>query len=325
MAKPIKSPIKSEDEVREIFIRTSEACSIRYMHYPNVIGMGIGLKLTKGTPIDDQLSIIFYVHQKVKQIPTNRKLPRFIYARTNDGKIDRSLRLRTDVIELKNLKFTYQSGTQITIPGKLGTITMIFQNKDPHDKNFFLITCAHVLGDMKSPHPFHTKISSLSSGGKALKASTIICSTAKQKDANYTVDFDIALAQVDRESNSRDELQVAGSPVILKRFLPYKDIKENISLRCAFPASGIKIAKVYARCITPMPIELDGSIYRVNNLFKINEKPRKGDSGGLLYNNNGDAVGIMIAEAEGYGLFQPLAEAFDYLNMISPVRIKCFQ
>ncbi len=321
MAKSKKSPRESEDETREMFIRTSKACIKNYMHFPNVIGVGMGLKFTKDSPVDDQLSVVFYVRQKVKQIPSKKRLPRFVYARTEEGKIDYSLKLRTDVVEMKNLKFAFQSGVQIKALGKSGTITMVFQNKkEGHTNEFYLITCSHVVGDMSSSPPVSRKIRNLKQATGTFTATTI--GNSEIKGGGY-IDYDIALAQFDDESMPQNELQVARSSITLGRFMPSEKIKEGMSFNSSFPVSKIKKVRVDSFCFTPIPIRYHRGEYQVKNLFKITPVPSEGDSGGLLYDND-KAVGILVGKSEDCGVCHPLEEAFDYLLSKLKKPIRCF-
>jgi hypothetical protein len=222
------------------------------------------------------------------------------------------------VIELKHLKFACKAGTEIGVIGETGTLTLLFRNKIAGQDGFYLITCAHVAGDVRQSPPVDPRIESSCCKSERVFATTIANST----HAAEAVEYDIALARILPECLPQPELQVAGSASILRRFLSSADIRPGMTLDCAFARSNT-VSAIVASLRTSLPLELDGHTYQVHNLFLINQSPRPGDSGGLLYNGQ-DAVGILVGMSEGWGLFQPFDEAFDFLKRISPVAIRCF-
>ncbi|MDI1279424.1 hypothetical protein [Methylobacter sp.] len=301
----------------DMLLRASEACKRRYGKYPNVIGIGVGQEFTHGSPLANNLCIHFYVTQKFSEI-TLKKLPRFVYARTPDGKIDRSIKINTDVIELKKLSLVCKAGTEIGVIGEAGTITIIFRNKILGSSDFYLVTCAHVAGNLRQSPPTDPSINSSCCNSNTILASTIVNSTQQQGNVFY----DIALAKIIPECTPQPELQVIESSVVLQRFLPSNEIRIGMQISCAFPISNVQSATV-SSLRTSLPVIVDGREYLFNNLFLIDRMPREGDSGGLLYDGT-DAIGILVAKSEGWGLFQPLGEAFEHLQEISPVSISCF-
>ena len=316
MKKLDKAVINYDDNL-DLLLQASEACKRTYRRYPNVIGIGIGQKFTNGTPLASSLCIHFYVRQK-KEINSKKRLPRFVYARTSDGKVDRSMKISTDVIELKNLSFACKSGTEIDVIGESGTITMVFKNKTQENSDYYLVTCAHVAGDVQRSEPVDPRISSSCCNRNTILASTIVNSTQSGGIVNY----DIALARISPECTPQPELQIIGSSVILHNFLSSDEIRVGAQLSCAFPRSNVLSANVSSGR-TSLPIMVDGRECQVNNLFKIDRAPREGDSGGLLY-DGANAVGILVAKSDGFGFFQPLGEAFEFLQQISPISICCF-
>jgi hypothetical protein len=314
-----KLPDVSSKTARLIF-GASDAAKKNYGHYPNVLGVGVGTKYSKGknTPSGQVLSVQFYVRKKVKRLTRSKRLPRFIYARNPNGSIHYGRKVPTDVIELKNLRFACRSGTEIGVIGETGTLSLLFRNKIAGQNGTYLITCAHVAGDVRQSPPVDPGIESSCCTTNRFFATTLANSTQK----NGTVEYDIALAQVLTDCLPQPELRVIGSTRILRRFLSAADIRPGMTLDCAFPRSNIPSATI-ASFRTSLPLALDGRTYQVQNLFLINQSPRPGDSGGLLYSGD-EAVGILVGLSEGWGLFQPFEESFEFLKGISPVAIRCF-
>ena len=304
---PLSKPQLSEAQA---LIKTLEVSRKNYGRHPNVVGMGTGIKYSKGHPQDNKLCIHFYVRKKVKRLSRRKKLPTFIYARLDDGSIDYAKKIPTDVIELKHLKFACKSGNEIDVTGESGTITMIFRNRSvgSNQSEFYLLTCAHVTGELRRSPPVDPSIRSSCGQTGQLSAVTIVNST----EQNNAVEYDIALAQIRPESTPQPEHQIIQSTVILRRFMPATDIRAGMPLECAFPRSNVTRANVLG-LRTSLPLVLDGREYTVHNLFLIDQQPRPGDSGGLLYEGD-NAVGILVGMADGRGLFQPLSEAFAHLQ-----------
>ncbi len=313
-------------EVREA---TVTACRKRYGRHPNVIGIGSGLKFTKGQLLLKETDknqgvetspyipcIHFYVRQKLQDLPSGSRLPHFVYARTAEGKVDRTWRVPTDVVRVGYPRFAQKSGTEIFPTGKSGTITMVFRNLAESGSSSYIVTCAHVVGDLAQSPPVDPIINS-QSGAKL--ASTLVNST----EAAGTVTYDIALARLLRNCAPGDDLRIEGTTTKISGFLPNSQIRPGLQVECAFPVSNVVRATVASDRIT-LPIILDGREYNVSNLFLIDHAVTKGDSGGLLYSDE-LAAGILVAMSdEGRGLFHPLEEAFGHLQQISSIPIQCF-
>jgi len=195
---------------------------------------------------------------------------------------------------------------------------VLFRNKVSGQGGYYLMTCAHVAGDVRQTPPVDPRITSSCCAAGAVFAATLVNSTER----SGTVDYDIALARITPEYSPQPDCRIVGSSVVLRRFLASSEIRTGMRLDCAFPVSNVASA-VVSSLRTSLPLLLDGREYQVNNLFLIDRAPRKGDSGGLLYDGP-NAVGILVGMADGWGLFQPLGEAFRHLREISPVPLKCF-
>jgi hypothetical protein len=317
-------PPSSKDKSQ--VLRASKAAQYNYGRYRNVVGVGAGIKFKGNHDSGTGLCIHFYVRKKIKKPLRQHKLPRFIYARTRDGAVNYSRKFRTDVIELKNLRFACKSGVEARVIGESGSMTLVFQNKTPQNNRYYLLTCSHVAGNVRQSPPINPEISSECCHSSDLFATTLVNSTHKGGIVNY----DIALAELTPECSPQPDCQVVDSPITIKDFLSASDIHPGLRLDCAFARSNIHFATV-SSYRTSLPLSLDHIEYQVNNLFIINQQPSAGDSGGLLYDGE-HAVGILVAKAgedaegrTGWGLFQPLDEAVEHLQQIAPVPIVCFR
>lgn len=295
-----------------------EACRRNYRHYRNVLAIGAGLKFRRGRRTNNWC-VHFYVQRKQRRLPIRQNIPRFVYRRSSAGALDRSRRYPTDVIELKGLRFAYGSGTELESSGKSGALTLLFRNRAPGQSGQYLVTCAHVAGDVRQSPPSDPALSFESATPVKAQAITLTNTTARQG----TVEFDIALARLRPEAGWLPELRVVNSSILLDRFLPASEWHLGTQLECAFPVSNWVSATLVSQRVS-LPLQLDGQVYQVNNLFLIDRTPRPGDSGGLLYADSA-AAGILVGLAENWGLVQPLDEAMAYLANISPVPFACFK
>jgi len=303
------------DLPREILDATVKACRARYARYPNMIDVGSGLKFRGGQHIGSTCCVHFYVRSKLRTLPSGIRLPRFVYARTPEGEIDYSRRVPTDVVELRDLRFAQKSGTEVFVIGESGTITMVFANLAEPASPQYLLTCAHVVGDLRQSPPVDPTIRDQSG---VLLAATI----ANATEVHGAVSYDIALARLLGGCAPGTALGIVGTQQKLACFMPSSQIRPGLQVDCAFPVSNVQTATV-ASHRTTLPLVLDGRECSVRNLFLINRAPRLGDSGGLIY-SDGAAVGILVGMSNCFGLFHPLEEAFDYLQQVSSIPIQCF-
>lgn len=297
--------------------RAAAAARQNYLDRRGVLEVGWGLKYTGGAPVEGDLCVQFLVRRKRRRVAS--PLPRHVFARRRDGSVDRSRRFPTDVIELRGMRFACESGSELDVVGESGTATLFFHNRAEPTRPFYLITCAHVAGDLRRSPPADPEIESRCDDGGRLAAETIVNSTAR----GDRVPYDVALARITRPCESMEEHTVAGSTERLSAFLPATEIHPGLQLGCAFGVSNVLTTKVASGRYT-LPLLLDGDEYRVANLHLMDRGPRPGDSGGLLY-DGAEAAGILVAMSEtGFGLFQPLEAAVRHLERIHEGAIQCF-
>ena len=297
--------------------RAADACRRRYAGYPNVIGVGTGLKYVGGRA-RDLLCVQFYVRRKVAR-PGEGRLPRFVWARRRDGSIVRSRRVPTDVIELRRLGFACRSGEPVEALGEAGALTLLFRNKAPGAARHYVLTCAHVAGDVRQSPPVEPALESACCARGRLLARTL----ANATHAGGTLAYDIAVAEVAPACLPQPELRVVGSARPLRRFLRGAEIAPGLGVSCAFPVSNAAGGTVASDRVA-LPLRLDGREYTVENLFLLGADARPGDSGGLVYEGEA-AIGILVGRAEGWSVFQPLDEAFAHVRTLVPEPLECFR
>ena len=310
MAKSRQSP-KIYQIPQGMLCRTQKACERNYGNHPNVIGVGIGLKFKRGRPQSSNNCVHFYVRRKVKRFYPARKLPKFVYARRSNGTVDYSHKIWTDVIELKSLKFACRSGTEIRGDWRRRHLNITVSKQDFRSKQLLSYNMRACCRRCPAVYSVDPRITSSCCKTGAVLATTIVNSTER----NGEVDYDIALAKLTSECTPQPDCQIVGSAAVLRRFLPSNNIRAGMRLDCAFPISNI-ISATVSSLRTSLPLFLDGRD-QVNNLFLIDQTPRRGDSGGILHDGD-DAAGILVGMADGWGLFQPLDEAFQHLQNIAP-------
>src|SRR5262245_46059194 len=85
--------------------RAKEAAVRRYRNYPNVVGISAVTKYQREVATTNHASIHFYVKEKVSRRRfKGRMLPRFVYGRFKNGKINRKVRFFTDVIRVGSVR-----------------------------------------------------------------------------------------------------------------------------------------------------------------------------------------------------------------------------
>src|SRR5436190_15460294 len=127
----------------------------RYRNYPNVIGIGIGTKFKRDRSrrkIIRKLSgikcIQFFVKKKPGTIRQRWALPKFVFGRSKDGALQYSSKIPTDVIEVGAIRRVCSAGSQVDSNTEHGLMSLIFVNKANKAKKLFLLSCAHVIGDI---------------------------------------------------------------------------------------------------------------------------------------------------------------------------------
>jgi hypothetical protein len=295
----------------KLLARTQDAAKRNYLKRSDVVGVSVGTKFSNGLPTQ-QVSIQFFVVQKSSEFPRERALPAFIYGRAEDGGIDHSVRIPTDVIEVGAIDFSCGGGSQVNAPGERGTITLIFQNKVQSDNRFFLLTCAHVAGDVLRSPPGNPELRATCQNEELL-AMTIKNSTQKRG----SVEYDIALAEIDGTSPSLVDRLVVGDNIQLDGFIQQRKLRPSLGVRCMLAMSKHRLGNIHS-CAGAVIAWLDNRRYTLHNVYMIQTLVQPGDSGGIVYTGT-KAVGFIVARSpQGWAWFQPLEPAIKYLSRIEP-------
>lgn len=310
----LESHYPDDKELEEVV----KAAILRYGKYPNVMGISAGLKLKDGENTG-QVGIHFFVTKKLANNELQEKkllkLPKFVYGRSESGKINRKKRIITDVIEIGEAEFTCFSGKVLEVRGKQGTITLFFRNKAVSGEKYYVITCAHVVGNFSVPPEDNLYIKS----GGINKYAKVLKNSDHQ---GSIILFDIALAELTNEALERlgndayqNDCKIIERDLVLQGFMDRNQIRHGISVEWQSGISGYKQGQILTSGGGPgyTIIYFNNVPYKVHNLFLINKTSGGGDSGGIVF-KDGLAVGIMVAKVKNGTLFQPIQDALEYLN-----------
>lgn len=214
----------------------------------------------------------------------------------------------------------YGGGTPLTATGQEGSTTLLFRNKHPDLRGYYLLTCSHLCGAVTQPTIAETHLSlNLPSQGK-LQTEIIYRATTSSNTPHLA--YDIALTRIRGFRGSLQDGRIANSSDRVHGILPADHLRPGLRLQCAFPHSLIAEASISATRRT-LKLQLGPHLIRVANLFQIDRQPHQGDSGGLLY-CDGLAAGILIAITPNSGLFQPLSEALDSIRNATGLTLQPF-
>jgi hypothetical protein len=319
----------SEVGLYEELTRVKQAALRLYKNYPNVVGISTGTKYVKNTSTENHASIQFYVRKK--GVPKNRKgnaLPRFVYGRFKNGKVDRKLKFTTDVIEVGRVRMVCGAGSPISssigLTRRDGTMTFVFKNKAKSESNYYVVSCAHVIGNTEGQTELPVIIESESFPGITPFAAILFSPVQTHR----RIEYDIAIAQVNSACLPLPDLKIAGTKGSIRSFMPKDQIIPSLPVSCVLPVSNAESGVVGSHGGW-VRIEYGKKIYyEVENawMVKIDGRVREGDSGGLIHEGKA-AVGILFAASksgEGWAWFHPLVDAFEYVRENVSMELKCF-
>ena len=259
----------SEIERYEELIRAKQAALRLYRDYPNVVGISTGTKYVEKTATEDHASIHFYVRKK--EFPENDKnnvLPRFVYGRFKNGKVNRKLRFTTDVIEVGRVRMVCGAGSRISssigLTRQNGTMTFVFKNKLGSDNQYYVVSCAHVIGNIDGQSDIPIIVESESRPGITPFAATLFSST--QHDQR--VEYDIAIAQIDSACLPMRDLEIINTNLSIRSFMLKSEIIPSLGVSCALPVSDAKYGVVgsYAGSVN---VEYRNGTYEVENAWMV--------------------------------------------------------
>jgi len=273
-----------------------------------VVGVAAGFKFRRGRRAGAP-AVQFFVERKTPR--PARALPRFVFGRDARGRPIRSSRIPTDVIAVRAPRFACGSGAVLRAFGERGTLTLLFRDRsgasDP--RTFYLLTCAHVAGDLERSPPLSPQ---LRLAGRPEVFARVL---KNSRAAGGVVEFDVALARVAEEALPVRELEIrSGEPIA--GWIDPQDLVLGADLELS-AASGRRRGPLESMS-GEFLVSLDGRPYRVGNLWGLRVGVREGDSGGLIH-RRGRAAGILVARSSGgFAWWQPLRAALVHLNACPP-------
>ncbi len=309
----MKRPSANDPEKRRALLaRVREGAERIYLKRPGVVGVSAGTKFRGGQPTEE-VCIQFFVVRKAKKLPPKRALPVYLCGRKKGGGVDRSVRIKTDVIEAGVVEFSCGGGSVAQAANEQGTLALIFRNKVAGDNRFFSLTCAHVAGDISYSPPINQELRIHRQSGSPLRATTLKNSTHD----NGTMEYDIAIARVeDALSDERDRFIIEDN-IHLDGFLPQSEWKPFLPVKCMLGVSGLVQGHIHSYA-GAVKVFLNHRWYTLRNVFVIDRPVQYGDSGGIVYAET-RAIGFIVARSPaGWTWFQPLEPAIKRLAEIEP-------
>jgi hypothetical protein len=318
-----------EVRLSEELVRAKRAARRLYRKYPNVVGISTGTKYVEKKATGNHASVHFYVRKKglPKKIDKKNVLPRFVYGRFKNGKVNRKLTFPTDVIEVGRVRMVCGAGSRISssigLTRQNGTMAFVFKNKIGSGNNYYVVSCAHVIGNIDGRSNIPVIVESECRPAITPFAATLFSSTQQDQQ----VEYDIAIAQINASCLPMRDLEVVGTSISIRSFMPKSEIVPSLQVSCALPVSNAKRG-VLGSHEGSVNIEYRRGTYEVENawMVKVDKRVREGDSGGIIYVGN-TAIGIVFAASdsdEGWAWFHPLIDAFEYIGKNVNVKLKCF-
>lgn len=321
-----KRPVRAPQAWREAALRrTAAAAARRYGHVRHVLAVAAGWKYRDGRR-SDELAVQFFVDSKRKR-PRDR-LPRYVYARRRDDSIDRSRCFVTDVLEVGRFEFACGGGSRVDALGETGTLTLLFRNRAARSPAWYLLTSAHVAGDLRESPPVDDELDS----GDCAASEPFARVVKNEVTRGRAIRYDVALARLTKAAVGElgprrlgriDGRVDAGGPR-LTGFVSGGEIGPSLEVVWVGARSGETRATVTTFELSA-DVVMDGREIRVPHLYTLDSAARPGDSGGLVY--AGDrAVGIVVARSpSGFCWFQPLEAAVRHVASLDPAaNLRCF-
>lgn len=289
-----------------------------YRGFPNVCGVSFGAKFSEGILQEGVEAIQFFVTEKLAEKRLKRRLPKNVFLRRDDGDLDRSKSIPTDVIELRNLRLCCKAGHGVgSETGVEGSIALIFENH-ADDNQPMMLTCSHVATDLISDDQ-HFDISG--GGDGCFFAARTVAFTSVE---NATINYDIALAEISQIGDYQP-LRVRGNDQPLTGFSSPDQFAQGDEFDCRSALSLDHTIKLQSAAATFENVTADqvGEI-SVHNLYACTGQVEPGDSGGIVYSGD-QAVGMIVAKADdGWVFIHALSDAIAFLSATASIDIEVF-
>jgi hypothetical protein len=202
-------------------------------------------------------------------------------------------------------------------------MSLVFRNKAKSDNNYYVVSCAHVIGNIDEQDDLSVAVESERRPETVPFATTLFSSAQK----GQVVKYDIAIAQINSVCLPMRDLEIVGTDVGIRSFMPKNQIIPPLPVRCMLPVSNPEKGTVqsYGGLVS---IEYRKGTYEVENawMVKVDKRVRVGDSGGIIY-VGAAAIGVVFAASnmdDGWAWFHPLIDAFEYIRKNVSVKLKCF-
>ena len=312
-------PFFEKEEAKAILDYTIK----KYGKKSNVLGIALGTKYQDGGPTD-QHGITFFVSKKIPaEQSSGRTLPKFIYGRFPDGRINFQRKIITDVFEIGEIRLACCAGSAIEVETadlSHGTITLLFKNKDTNDNNnYYIITCSHVIGKFHE-NIINTTTESIQYPDTNIQIAEVIARTGYKK-GTINIEYDIALARVNKLNYESIGYKLAdmdckldGEDVFFADYYSRSEIKPGQCFNCRMGKSEPKNDRPIIHYEGTITLNKWGESYNFSNLFSIQMKSQDGDSGGIIYHED-SVAGILVANSESrISFFQPFEDAVNFIG-----------
>ncbi len=262
----------------------------KFLAADNILAIGRGRKRTGGETLDVP-AVIFYVRKKgPHHHDAGSRIPRKLYDRDSSGSVDRSRYFRTDVREVGRIE-AVSSGRQCSSSFRKGTASLVFDAPGGDSREVYVLTCAHVIGDVQLMTPGFKRVKLRLPGSGTARGSRL----HQVSQRNGRLEFDIAIARLDDGAPAVPLRVVPKDGTSLTRFMnpPLPQDRRVKILGCK--TGIVKSGRIVGPLHTSVPIPFVGGSLLVRNLYVIDDfTPKSGDSGGIVYSRD-RAVGLVVA------------------------------
>ena len=297
---------------------TVDRATKNYRSYPGVCAVSFGSKFSDGELVEGVEAVQFFVTDKIDVVQLSRSLPKHVFVRTEDGALDRSAKVPTDVIELKNMRLCCQGGDGVGNEfGAEGSLALIFENFADAGRRMAL-TCSHVASDLLSAGQ------SFEISGGADGCFFFATTTAFTTVDNDSLTFDIALAEI-VQIDEFPPREVRGAGVTLTGFADMQTSVQGDQFECRSRRAGDHTITLQSASATFQNVDADDvGLITLDNLYACKGQVERGDSGGIVYLGD-KAVGIIVAMADdGWVFIHALSDAIAFLEAQAGLAIEVF-
>lgn len=304
----------SELEISKLYAFITRNYKSWRKKYPNLIGVRIGMKVTK-SQLKSNYAIVFHVTKKRKKMLDEHKIPTHLKIKL-DGK--KFTRIETDVIETGRTMLHVKSGTKIcntSTKYNIGTAGVLLTN----NHGIFILSNMHVLGSQylgtSNRKSFYTNpnFDIAEFDGITLK------NVASYSDGCVNSRIDAAIARVDPRIIPSNLIN--GKDLIGIKEVPDNVFSSHLQVAVAIPNPPYqKLTYIIAKNqISTFNYPFGENTF--NSLITMSPKvTQKGDSGSAIYDPfSNRLIGIILGASTNsdycYGI--PIADILNYFELIT--------